>query len=138
MSNENETQQQIGHLTEQQVVQVIGAIRRLTEIRNTAIQTANTEAEFKGLSNFVAREVLNHADELIGCWMAVHNEYEPLVRAAGVFFTRVNSALDFSGAPAPANAGAGDSTAAAGSGALPESPAPAPEATNIITLGRTT
>jgi hypothetical protein len=133
MSDEaNKTQQQIGPLTEQQVVQVIGAIRRLTEIRNTAIQTANTEAEFKGLSNFVAREVLNHADELIGCWMAVHNEYEPLVRAAGVFFTRVNSALNFSQpqtTPAAAEPPAGDAN---GNNQADASPAP----DNIITLDR--
>jgi hypothetical protein len=131
MSNENETQQQIGHLTEQQVVQVIGAIRRLTEIRNTAIQTANTEAEFKGLSNFVAREVLNHADELIGCWMAVHNEYEPLIRSVGVLFSRVNSALNFSNPPAQS---AGADSDKAGSQPAAEGSAPAPE--NIITLDR--
>ena len=65
-----------------------GALARVNELGATAIQTPTIEAEMRGLTEFIANILRDHADEFVSCWFTIQQEYGPLVRAAAVLFRR--------------------------------------------------
>lgn len=80
-----------GPLTLAQATQLGGALARLNELRDQKIQTPTAEAEMNGLMEFVANTFLRHADEFIGCWFTIRQEYEPMIRGFSQIFSRVES-----------------------------------------------
>lgn len=89
MSNE----QQRSALTVE-VAQSIGqALARLQEIGNSVIIDPKHEAEVKGIRAYLASTVPQHANELLACWFAVHNEYEPLINGFVGLLTRANAVI---------------------------------------------
>ena len=77
MSNEQQQQQNV--LTPEKVQQLIAAVARLKEIGGSTIIDPRNEAEQVGLKKF------------IGCWVAVRQEYEPLVQTLERIANRVFS-----------------------------------------------
>lgn len=69
--------QQPSPLTIQQINNIGAAYARLIELRDQKVVTVNTEAELKGLIEFLSKELIDNADELLACWLAVKTEYEP-------------------------------------------------------------
>lgn len=76
-------------LTIQQIQNIGAAYARLLELKSQKVVTVNTEAEVKGLLEFLASELIAHADELIACWLAVRTEYEPILKCIARATTRV-------------------------------------------------
>lgn len=70
---------QAAPLTPQQMTQISEAYTRFLELRQQTIVTPTTSAELKGLSEFLAQSLIDHAGEFIGCWFAIRNEYEPII-----------------------------------------------------------
>lgn len=64
-------------LTVQDIQNIGAAYARLIELRDQKVVTVNTEAELKGLIEFLSKELIDNADELLACWLAVKTEYEP-------------------------------------------------------------
>src|SRR6267142_1750518 len=101
MSTENNTHVP---LTQAKATQIAEAYARFSQLRGTAIKTPTADAELKGLSEFLANELINHASEFIGCWFAVRNEYEPILGLLARVSQRIHgiNAMQQSAAAAPA------------------------------------
>ena len=56
--------------------------------------TKEGEAELRGHTQFIEATASRHASELLGCWFAVRNEYEPLIRALGMLLKRTADCAD--------------------------------------------
>lgn len=78
-------------LTPEKARQMAISVRRLAELGDTKIQTRETEAEARGLAEFLRKATLDHADELIACWHACVFEYEPFLKAMNGVMHRVSS-----------------------------------------------
>jgi hypothetical protein len=68
--------------------QIGGAIQRLREIGSSVIIDPKNEAEQKALNNYLATTLPQYANELLACWIAVRNEYEPLINSCRAIFGR--------------------------------------------------
>jgi hypothetical protein len=73
--------------------QIGGAIQRLSQLSESKIVTQESDAEKAGLTNFLQRVVVEHADELIASWYAVRMEYEPLVNGFAGLMARASGIL---------------------------------------------
>lgn len=78
-------------LTGQQAQNIGAAYARLIELREQKVLTVNTEAEVKGLVEFLSSEFLAHASEFLACWIAVKSEYEPALHLLARIGTRVTA-----------------------------------------------
>lgn len=76
-------------LTMSGVNQLGGALHRLHELRQQTVQTPTLEAEVRGLIEFLSGSLIEHASELIGCWVAVKTEYEPALNLLATMSNRV-------------------------------------------------
>lgn len=76
-------------LTKQKVSELAGAFARLQELSQSTISTPTSEAEKKGLTEFVGQILFEHAPEFIGCWFTVRQEYEPLLNIFAVAGRRI-------------------------------------------------
>jgi len=65
-----------------------GAIYRVSELRAKKIMESTDAAEVRGLEQFISTALTEHAQELLGCWIAVETEYEPLVGAFAALLRR--------------------------------------------------
>jgi hypothetical protein len=117
-------------LTDEQAQQIGGAIHALKEIGTTKIISPKHEAEQKGNLAFLQRILVDHADELLASWFAVHHEYEPLVGSFAALLSRATGVIQRTQA---ARAAAQKTT---DENAKPAEPAAADAAppSNIITL----
>lgn len=77
-------------LTKEKAARMAHAIRRLKILQASKIATANKDAELRGIQTMLLTELPKHADELLGCWFAIHREYEPLVESAAALIRRAN------------------------------------------------
>lgn len=75
-------------LTGEQGQQLMQAIARYHELQGKTIFQPKEEAERAGLAQFLARELILHSSELVGCWAAVIREYQPLVLGIRHLFAR--------------------------------------------------
>ncbi len=66
-------------LTHAEGTQLGEVYARWVELRNQSIKTPTSAAEIKGCAEFLGNTLVAHASEFIGCWMAVRNEYEPML-----------------------------------------------------------
>jgi hypothetical protein len=78
-------------LTSQQAQNIGAAYARLLELRDQKVLTVNTEAEVKGLVEFLSAELLAHASEFLACWIAVKSEYEPALHLLARIGSRVTA-----------------------------------------------
>lgn len=76
MSND----QQPNVITPEKMQQVIIGLARLRELGSTIIIDPKNEAEVLGLKKFLGEFFLEHGNELVGCWIAVRQEYEPMIQ----------------------------------------------------------
>jgi hypothetical protein len=84
-----------------------GAIQRLSELAAAPVITPTSEAEQKGLVQFLQAELFKYANELVGSWFVMHTEYEPLIGCVASLLSRANGVLSRNAAaqqaPAPEN-----------------------------------
>ena len=83
-------------LTPQQVQQIIGAYQRLKELSAANITTPKEDAEKQGLINFLHASLLQHAEEFFGCWVAINQEYTPLINGFTALLRRALTRIDAS------------------------------------------
>lgn len=77
-------------LTMQNIHAIGGAYHRLLELKSQSVVTPTTEAEVRGLLEYLANELISHADELIACYVAVKLEYEPMLNIFASVGNRVS------------------------------------------------
>lgn len=63
------------------VQQLIQAQVRLAELGGASqIINPRNEAEIVGLKKFIGETMTQHSSEFIGCWVAIRQEYEPMIQ----------------------------------------------------------
>lgn len=77
-------------LTMQNIHAIGGAYHRLLELKSQSVVTPTTEAEVKGLLEFLANELISHADELVACWVILHTEYQPMLNLFATVGARIS------------------------------------------------
>jgi len=73
---------------------IIGAYARLQQLGSSTIINPRDEAEQKGLVQFLQNALLENAGELFGCWVAVRQEYEPLISGFTALMRRALTKID--------------------------------------------
>ena len=95
MSNNKDTNQQAQKgpklFTRNEAETLGNAVARWHELRDNIIKTPTSDAELKGLTEFIATQAVEHIDELIGCWFTIRDEYEPILNLISRVGQRVNS-----------------------------------------------
>jgi len=82
-------------LTMEKAARLAGAIRRKKVLMSQKISTAQKDAELRGINALLVTELMNHADELVGSWFGIHNEYQPIVDALTALFARIQQNIDY-------------------------------------------
>jgi hypothetical protein len=89
-------------LTPQDMQQATAALGRLNELSQSKIINPRDDAERKGLTNFLQGFCFSHAGELFGCWVAIRQEYEPLITGFTALVRRSLNRIDAANAQANA------------------------------------
>jgi len=89
MSNNNNKP----NLTSEEAMQLAQSYARFEYLRNATIKQPKDDAEIRGLTEYMANTFINHANEFIGCWFGVKNEYEPLLNIVAQAASRVSGIL---------------------------------------------
>lgn len=90
----NEEQEQFEPLSPQVARRIAHAVARLHELEDQKIATPTSDAEIKGLREFVNNSFQRYAPELLGAYFTVKGEYEVLVNVLAVVFRRVDGFRD--------------------------------------------
>jgi hypothetical protein len=77
----------------QKAHEIMNAFARYNHLtaNSSAIITADSkrdEAEITGLRNFLHNTLLQYTGELMGCWLAVRQEWEPMCQSFAALLTR--------------------------------------------------
>lgn len=80
---------QVEQLNKFEAERLLGAFARLHELEDKSIITPNGEAEKKGIQLFVTNSLLKVGPQLLGSYLTLRGEYEPLVQTFSLFFRRV-------------------------------------------------
>lgn len=80
---------QVEQLNKYEAERLLGAFARLHELEDQKIITPNGEAEKKGIKLFVTNSFLKVGPQLLGSYLTLKGEYEPLVLTFSLFFRRV-------------------------------------------------
>jgi hypothetical protein len=112
---------------------IIDAINRFAQLAKLDSKEPNAVAEQAGIETFLKNELFEHAGHLLGCWVAVENEYEPLCNVLAKISYRAQSVRD-QRAASEAAARAAEQPAAAEESKVTESNslAPLPGESNLV------
>lgn len=77
-----------------QINQAAAAFTRFVELREQTVATPTSEAEIRGLAEFLSTFFINHAAEFLGNWITVRTEYQPLVQVLSPLFRRVHGFMN--------------------------------------------
>jgi hypothetical protein len=89
-----QVQPQRQSLTPAEMQRIIGGYARLKELNAATITSPKEDAEKTGLQNFLAGALLANAEELFGCWVAVQQEYTPLITGFSALLRRCLNRID--------------------------------------------
>lgn len=81
-------------LTREEGFSLIQSIRRFSELSARKIKTSTEEAEQTGLQKHISQQLFLHSSELLGAWIAVIREYQPLIGALSAVLSRVNASQE--------------------------------------------
>lgn len=65
----------------EEAMQIAQSYARLSHLRNATIRQIADDAEIKGLVEYLAPKMLEHASEFIGSWFVCQNEYQGFINA---------------------------------------------------------
>jgi hypothetical protein len=101
---EKETASPPSALSKGRAVELATCLRKLRATHEKSIIDPGNEAEKVALTEALATGLLTHADELLGCWFAVKDEYEPLTLGLAALLRRsgnINAAIAQRSTPSP-------------------------------------
>lgn len=91
-------------LTREEGFSLVQSVRRFSELSSRKIKTSTEEAEQTGLQKHISQQLFLHSSELLGAWIAVIREYQPLIGALSAVLSRVNASQEILNQPEQANA----------------------------------
>ena len=74
-------------------VEIGGALARLAELKTKKIVEKDDAAENRGLEKFLQREMVEHAEEFLGCWFTIRNQYQPLIQGFASLIMRADAVI---------------------------------------------
>jgi hypothetical protein len=80
-------------LTRSDVQQLADAYRRYAELSTQTLETPNRDSELAGLRSYLTEKLFSHANELLGCWIVLDTEYQPLINGFVALQSRANAVL---------------------------------------------
>lgn len=81
----------VKRLSTEIAIQLGGALAKVAELENLSIVTKESEAELRGLKSFINDTLHEYANDLLGAWFVVRQEYEPLVNGVSRLLFRASS-----------------------------------------------
>lgn len=93
MSDTTTTPTQKPPLSREIVGQMMVAMQNVIRLSQQAVRTPNDDAELSGNRTFLARAFITYAGEFLGCWLAVTDEYTPLVTGFAALQSRAGAYL---------------------------------------------
>lgn len=77
----------------QELMNAFARYNHLTAEKSSLVtpDSKRDEAEITGLRNFLHNTLLEYCGELMGCWLAVRQEYEPLCQVFAAITQRASS-----------------------------------------------
>jgi hypothetical protein len=118
----------------EEAMQIAQSFARLQHLRNATIKQVADDAEIKGLLEFLAPAMLDHASEFIGCWFVMHNEYQPLIDGLMPAFRRLLATMQQQQAEQAQRAQAAQAAGPQGPPGAVQSEAEQPEPSKIVGL----
>lgn len=79
----------VEQLSKHEAERLLGAFARLHELEDTKIITPTSDAEKRGIQAFLSNSFLRIGPQLLGSYLTLKGEYEPLVLTFSLFFRRV-------------------------------------------------
>ncbi len=76
-------------MTRDQGFALVQSFQRYADLSARKIKTAAEEAEERGLQAHLQKELFEHGSELLGAWIAIIREYQPLIGALSGLMSRV-------------------------------------------------
>lgn len=86
--------QPAAELTQREVERIAGALAQLHELEDQKIVTPTSEAQKKGLREYLSNSFIKFGPQFLGAWFTAHGEYGPLVDALSLIFRRVTANVD--------------------------------------------
>ncbi len=83
----------MNQLTPKTINEIGGALQRLAELKQKSIITKEDDQERAATERYIQEQAVLHLNELVACWVAVRQEYEPLLAAVTTVASRVLSVL---------------------------------------------
>lgn len=80
-------------LTPQVGNELLNAFQRYHFLCGQTIVTEIAEAEKRGLKNYLDKTFMEYGANLIGCWIVMKNEYEPLIESIASLLGRATGLL---------------------------------------------
>lgn len=71
--------------------ELVACMQQLRTLHGKSILEAGDEEQKVALTQALATGLLTHVDELLGCWFAVQEEYQPLTLAVASVLRRANA-----------------------------------------------
>lgn len=79
----------VEQLSKHEAERLLGAFARLHELEDTKVITPTSDAEKRGIQAFLSNSFLRIGPGLLGSYLTLKGEYEPLVLTFSLFFRRV-------------------------------------------------
>jgi len=92
--DQTKQQQQRQGISPAEMQKIIGAYAQLKQLNSSTILSPNDQAIQKGLLDFLTGAMLANAEELFGSWVAIHQEYTPLIQGVTALLNRALARID--------------------------------------------
>jgi hypothetical protein len=81
-------------LTEKVATELAGALARLHELGDSKIINPANEAEITDLRRYISATLPQYANELLGNWFVMRNEYEPMIQGFSALLGRAGALIN--------------------------------------------
>lgn len=82
-------------LTHNEVNRIAGALADLHALEDQKIVTATSEAQKRGLREYLANSFIKHGPHFLGAYYTLKGEYEPLIGTLAILFKRVDGNINY-------------------------------------------
>jgi hypothetical protein len=82
-------------MTRDEGFSLVQAFQRYSDLQARKIKTAAEEAEERGLQQHLQHQLFIHGSELLGSWITMIREYQPLIGALSGLMSRIAASQQF-------------------------------------------
>lgn len=101
-SNNDKPAQPRPVMTIEEASKMAGALDELKRLSSLEVQTPQHAAQITGYTEYLANTFINHAEEFLGNWFTVQQQYRPLLEVAARFLGNIQAIQQWHGRAAAA------------------------------------